>query len=270
MCIRDRPQVKHVELQRVLPNKIVIEINERRPVAWLASTQTDDPSASEKSSLIDSAGVVFKPKRQMAEYLRLPSIYGVDAENFPPGEVVDNPEVLSALELIRQNGDANRFQLQSIDLSKGYCMIATDAKRAKITFGLDNVDRQLERLGAVLDYTYNTHRDLQTVNLMVERNIPVTFAVPGAQEPVAEESVKTDKPANPVAKPGGSDKIEKSSPSSGSRTASVKSSEAKKRAALSKKKVEPEIRRAEPVIRRALPVNPMRTMQPVAALIPNH
>ena len=189
------PQVERVELQRSLPNKITIEIVERRPVAWLAEAKTTDPSTSEKSFLIDSKGVLFKPKRQLPEYLRLPAIYGVTVENYLPGDTVDSPEVCAALELVQKNSDANRFRLQSIDLSKGYCLIATDSRRAKLTFGIDDIGRQLDRLGAVLDYAAAQGKEIRTVNLMVEKNTPAVLVDPAAPEPEAPAAPE------PVAKP---------------------------------------------------------------------
>ncbi len=253
------PQVEHVEFQRVLPNKITVDLTERHPVAWLADSQAEDPTTSAKSFLIDSRGALFKPKRQLPEYLRLPAIYGVATENFLSGEIVDTPEVRAALDLVQQNSDTNSFQLQSIDLSQGYCMVVTNAKRAKITFGIDNISRQLERLGAVLDYVASSHREIQTVNLMVERNIPVTFAPPPGQEqgtpeapaaPVAEKSANTAEkvPEKSTGKTAPkSAKAAKSAPSTSRRKTSSET-----RAKTSRKRTAP----PELTIRRALPVHP--------------
>jgi cell division protein FtsQ len=291
------PQVERVELQRVLPNKVTIEIVERRPVAWVADEHSQDPSASDKSFLIDSKRILFKPKRLLPEYLRLPSIYGVATENFLPGETIDTPELRAALELVQQNGDTSRFQLESIDLSKGYCMVVTDAKRAQITFGIDNVETQLGRLGAVLDYVAGAHREIQTVNLMVERNVPVTF-VPAGPEPdvtgstgaAAQKSEKgtasttsstslskaSTPPVKPAAKATRSDSSRDAFLATRKKSAGVSDSngESSKKSAAkasppeptrrAKKTDEPVLRRAEPVIRRAVPVN-LTASTPAAA-----
>lgn len=246
------PQVERADLQRSLPNRIIVEIVERRPVAWLAEAKTTDPSASEKSFLIDSKGVLFKPKRQLPEYLRLPAIYGAPVENYLPGDTVGTPEVAAALELVQKNSDANRFRLQSIDLSKGYCLIATDARRARLTFGLDDIGRQLERLGAVLDYASTQGKELRTVNLMVEKNIPATLADPAAPEPEPTDgetpSAKTASKTTSAATPG--DKTSSAKPSASPTPARKKSSPV----ASAAKKTDPAIRRAEPVVRRAEPI----------------
>jgi len=194
-ALAELPQVERVELRRVLPNKITIEMTERRPVAWLADIGVPDPVTAETSFLIDAKGSLFKPKRQLPEYFRLPVIYGVQPENFLSGEVVQVAEVRSALDLIRINGETGRVLIQNIDLSNGYCMVITNGRGAKISFPLDDIDRHLDRLTAVLDGVARSHNgmEVQTVNLMVERNIPVTFvgttpSEPEAVAPVAEKA----------------------------------------------------------------------------------
>jgi len=239
------PQVERVELQRALPNKITIEIVERRPVAWLAEAQTNDPSTSENSFLIDSKGVLFKPKRQLPEYLRLPAIYGVPVENYLAGDTVNTPEVCAALELVQKNADANRFRLQSVDLSRGYCLIATDSRRAKITFGLDDIGRQMDRLGAVLDYAAAQGKEIRTVNLMVEKNIPAVLVDPAVPEP---EAGAVQEPApKPVASPA-----EKAPAKPKVGTSDLKNTASKPL----KKKAEPikqTVKRDAPVVHRAEP-----------------
>ncbi|XHR28330.1 MAG: cell division protein FtsQ/DivIB [Chthoniobacteraceae bacterium] len=277
------PQVERVDLQRSLPNRIVVEIVERRPVAWLADAKTADPSTSEKSFLIDSKGVLFKPKRQLPEYLRLPAIYGAPLDNYLAGDTVGTPEVTAALELVQKNSDSNRFRLQSVDLSKGYCLIATDARRAKLTFGLDNIENQLDRLGAVLDYATSQGKEIRTVNLMVEKNIPAVLADPAAVQaeiaPAQDDTAKTAAatPA-PSAKPGASPAASKpnATPASASVPGEKIAAKSKKKTTVASSstpnvrraepgvhKAEPVVKKAEPVIKRAEPV--IKRAQPVSS-----
>ena len=254
------PQVERVELQRALPNRITIEIVERRPVAWLAEAKTADPSTSENSFLIDSKGVLFKPKRQLPEYLRLPAIYGAPVENYLAGDTVNSPEVCAALELVQKNADANKFRLQSIDLSKGYCLIVTDSRRAKITFGLDDIGRQMDRLGAVLDYAAAQGKEIRTVNLMVEKNIPAVLVDPAAAEPESVGAVEPE--AHPVVKPAASPTPKASA------KPTVGASDPKNTASKPvKKKTEPKVqtvKRDAPVVHRAEVAVPEPAAAPVA------
>jgi hypothetical protein len=45
-----------------------------------------------------------------------------------------------------------------------------------VTFGFDNIEAQLQRLEQFLVFSDDSRQELATVNLLVQRNIPVTFA----------------------------------------------------------------------------------------------
>ncbi|HEY6071588.1 MAG TPA: hypothetical protein VIU85_09460, partial [Chthoniobacterales bacterium] len=82
---------------------------------------------------------------------------------------------LELLHLSTRSFMQTRFQIREIDLSKGYCLVVTDKNHSRVTFGFDNLDLQLQRLEQFLVYSDDAHRELATVNLLVQRNIPVTF-----------------------------------------------------------------------------------------------
>ena len=79
------PQVERVEIDRRLPNRIDIRIEERRPIAWIAAPADPDPSASDSSFLIDARGYVMRSRKVRLEYLHLPIIKGVETENLVTG-----------------------------------------------------------------------------------------------------------------------------------------------------------------------------------------
>ena len=230
-AIEKMPQVESAVVQRALPNRINITINERRPIAWVAAKGDEDPSSSDRSFLIDGRGVVLRSRVLLPEYYHLPIITGFETENLVPGKRVNVFEMQSALELIQLNADSTRFQVRNIDISKGYCLIVTDQRHAKITFGLDRLDRQLDRLYRCLDRAAADKKELQTVNLIVERNIPVTFYDPEADAAAAAalEAMppKSGRPA-PVAEERPSSRppttTPKASPKAATSTAAPKSS----------------------------------------------
>src|SRR5947209_13289884 len=96
-----------------------------------------------------------------------------------------------------------RFQIREIDVSKGYCLMVTDKNHTRVTFGFDNLDTQLQRLEQFLVYSDDTKQELATVNLLVQRNIPVTFGKPAADvinetiDPHEEPRVMKAIPINP-------------------------------------------------------------------------
>jgi cell division septal protein FtsQ len=192
------PQVEESRVQRILPGKIVISIQERRPVAWVVPPDRNTGSFNfEDAYLVDRRGILLKTKSLAPEYLGLPLIIGVATSNCQAGQALEQDEVKAALDLIRCSSEIlqARFQIQSIDVSKQYCLQVTDKQRASVTFGADEIEWQLHRLETVLNYCDKNNRELQTINLLAQRNVPVTF-VPQPQptaplEPSNAESSTT-------------------------------------------------------------------------------
>jgi cell division septal protein FtsQ len=186
--VRDRiqqlPQADEVEVVRKLPGEIDIRIVERKPVAWITSeTEISDPFASDVAFLVGSRGVLMKQKKLLPEYLGLPLIVGCSAESLEAGKVVESPEAKTALELLRLTESSflqTRFQIREIDISKSYCLLVTDKNQSRVIFALNDLEEQLRRLQVFLDYCDNTKQELETLNLVAQRNIPVTFTSPAA------------------------------------------------------------------------------------------
>ena len=192
--IEKMPQVENVEVIRTLPNRLSVSVTERRPIAWVVSKSADDPTVSETAFLIDARGMLMKSKAKLEEYLHFPVISGVQTENLVAGERVVTSEMQAALELIRQTSESTRFQARHVDLSKGYCLVVTAHSHAKITFGLDRIDAQLARLHRYLARAAEDQMEIQTVNLIVERNTPVTFVDHAAAEGEIAQVPKTPDP----------------------------------------------------------------------------
>src|SRR3984957_9008648 len=144
----------------------------------------------ESAHFANRGGMLLKTKALAPEYLGLPLIIGVDLSNCQAGQPLERDDVKAALDLIRASTEIlqGRFQIQSIDVSKGYCLTVTDKQRASVTFGTDELESQLHRLGTVLNYCDKNSRELQTVNLMAQRNVPATF-VEAQSTPLLDSTV---------------------------------------------------------------------------------
>jgi cell division septal protein FtsQ len=182
--IQQLPQTDEVQVVRKLPGEIDIHVVERKPVAWITSEkEISDPFASDDAFLMDARGILMKQKKLLPEYLGLPLILGCSSESLEAGKTVESPEAKTALELLRLSERSflqMRFQIREIDVSKGYCLLVTDKNRARVTFGFNDLQTQLRRLEQFLVYCDDSKQELGTVNLLVQRNIPVTFAEPPA------------------------------------------------------------------------------------------
>jgi len=195
-------QVDEVQVERKMPNEIDINVTERKPIAWITSEKAvTDPFASDAAFLVDARGVLMKEKKLLPEYLALPLITGCSSEALVPGKTVDSLEAKAALELLRLTTTSfmqTRFQIREVDVSKGYCLLVTDKNHTRVMFGFDHLDVQMQRLEQFLVYSDDSQRQIETVNLLVARNIPVTFARP-ASEIISELEIEPETTETPEA-----------------------------------------------------------------------
>jgi cell division septal protein FtsQ len=211
-ALQELPQIDEVQVTRQMPAEIDIHIVERKPIAWITTEkEIADPFASDAAFLIDARGVLMKEKKLLPEYLGLPLIVGCTDDSLSAGATIQSFEAKAALDLLRLSMGSymqTRFQIREIDLSKGYCLIVTDKNRMQVTFGFDHLATQLRRLEQFLVYSDDSKRELQTVNLLVQRNIPVTFAQSASEvinatiDPEGEEpKILKAIPVHPLPKP---------------------------------------------------------------------
>lgn len=177
-ALLDIPQVEDAQIQRSLPDTLKITIRERHPIAWLANSRSEANSLDHTHALmIDASGVVLKSRSILPEYLRLPIIAGVPTDNLSVGKKIPSADVLTSLALIQKTSDvlAGRFDIAWIDLANGYSMEVHDRDQTTARLSFDDLDGQLQRLRLLLDYCDANQKKMETVNLLVQKNVPVTF-----------------------------------------------------------------------------------------------
>lgn len=188
------PEIKSAKVERILPDSVSIQIEARRPVAWVAPRDTgEDPSAMETACLVDMDCVMMKPESLRAAHARLPVIYGVPTEQWRLGDPIEIPALRQSLELFvraseRSNPD---IVLRAADISKEWCILAWAEPGTRYTFGTADIPAQLDRLQMILAHLATGTRKIATANLIPERNTPVTFQ----GDPPPAEIVTTEKTA---------------------------------------------------------------------------
>lgn len=251
--LQELAQVDEVQVERKMPNEIDITITERKPIAWITSEKAvADPFISDAAFLVDARGILMKEKKLLPEYLALPLIIGCSSEALVPGKAVDSFEAKAALELLRLTTTSfmqTRFQIREVDVSKGYCLLVTDKNHTQVIFGFDDLGTQMQRLEQFLVYSDDSQRQIETVNLLVTRNIPVTFAQPDLAVISELEPALQMIPPKPPASSAGAGGDEP-----GLAPATKSSAEEPPPSATRK----PEIRKATPVhpVKKALPYSP--------------
>ena len=173
------PEVAAARVERKLPDTVTIQIDARRPVAWVAPRDTGaDPAAMETSCLVDAGGIMMKPQGFESPHARLPVVYGVPTEQWRPGDKIDMPELQAALQLFDLASERTNpeITLRAADIAKGWCITAWSDPQTRLTFGLEGLAKQLDRLQVILAHVGQTpSRRIASANLIPERNTPVTF-----------------------------------------------------------------------------------------------
>jgi len=100
--IESFPRVAHASLRRVFPDRIVVAIEERTPVALVWAGRLLE---------VDASGMVM-PDDAYTPLLKLPVIRGVASGEVRPGEVSDSPGLLRAL---RALGACKRYGGRFVD-----------------------------------------------------------------------------------------------------------------------------------------------------------
>jgi hypothetical protein len=184
-ALRGLPAVREVRIDRLLPDRIAVTVRARQPVAWVSPSQDiADPSACPSAFLVDAEAVLIRPHRVLPEHLALPAIFGVDPEQLREGEVAGDDNLKSALALLAglEARPDSLLRIRRMDVSRGYRIEVLNDENARILFSTEDPGGQLDRLQTLLLHCAETGRAIESVNLMVRRNTPVTFVMASATE----------------------------------------------------------------------------------------
>ena len=184
------PTIGSVSVERILPRTLQIRVTERRPVA-----QVNVPRAGTTGGItvsvfqLDADGYVMLPLdprlcviplSQMSG--QLPVIVGLNMYELQPGHRVESPQVRAALQLVAafdHSPMAGFVDLRRIDVSSPGVVVATTEQDSKITFSLDNLDRQLQRWREIYDLGQRMNKVIVTLDLAVSYNVPVRWTEAG-------------------------------------------------------------------------------------------
>ncbi|HEY8965610.1 MAG TPA: FtsQ-type POTRA domain-containing protein [Candidatus Methylacidiphilales bacterium] len=165
------PYVASAQVRRELPDKIVITVSERMPIARIS----DDLKLP---LYVDRDGVTIKPFANEPLRTALPEITGVHFTGVEPGQHLDQPEVLAAVQLLKcmeLTPVRARIDVARLDLSHPLAIGVETRDGASILFQLRHLPQQLGRLEEVMDYAEGQGQQIASVDLTPDRNVPVRF-----------------------------------------------------------------------------------------------
>lgn len=201
------PQIQSAEVLRELPSTIRLRVVERDPIAWVvpfALGAEEDPYAPGVSFLVDSYGVLMKTNRLHPEFMHLPLITGLEPNALTGVQSAESIELRAAIDLILRNTarlSDPPFEIRQVDVSKGFCMVVTDARHGRYIFGFSEIDAQLDKLDLLLAHSRAIGREIESANLLARRNLPVKFLPVvngGGEEVVSGQSAPQVRRAQPV------------------------------------------------------------------------
>jgi hypothetical protein len=129
----------------------------------------------------------------------LPLLSGLNPLDLQLGHRIESPQVQAALNLIERfnrSPMAGLVDLERIDISVPEVLVVRTGQGSEVTFGLQDLDRQLRRWRAVYDFGLSGHKAVASLDLAVSRNTPVRWLEAG----VASSAAKTPKAPRPKRK----------------------------------------------------------------------
>lgn len=177
------PAIVKADLSRRLPGTLRVRVEERVPVAWLECRPLGivgkDPATG---LLVDEKGICFPCPQWWDEAARdLPVVLVSQADegDVTVGKELRHREARRALELVKlANAElgAEGWSLPVVAVRNDYSLLAVTSHGVLATFGMYEQKRQLEDLVTLVHHTSREQERMAKVNLLPERNIPVTMA----------------------------------------------------------------------------------------------
>ena len=91
---------------------------------------------------------------------------------------------------------AGLVDLKDISVLSPQVLVATTEQRSQITFGLENLDKQLLHWRALYDLTKSTNQEIASLNLAVIKNTPAVFVAAGSLLPGTPKPVQPSRTSN--------------------------------------------------------------------------
>ncbi len=178
------PFIAAVSVERILPKTLRLRVTEREAVAQVNVPQARVGGGVDvKVFHLDPEGFVMPPmdRRQRATAMgptddSLPVLTLTNLTNVQPGRRLDSASVAAGLRLISEfaaSPMAGLVDLRRIDVSAADVLVVTTGQGSEVTFGLQDLDRQLRRWREIHDRVQQLKSSLVSLDLAVPSNIPM-------------------------------------------------------------------------------------------------
>ncbi|MCS7064136.1 MAG: FtsQ-type POTRA domain-containing protein [Methylacidiphilales bacterium] len=174
-AIEALPYVAQAQVERVLPDKLIIKVEERLPAMLIRGVALGQKK--EDLFYVGWDGTVMRPRP--GETLRsLPEIVGLRWNDLEEGIRLNRKEISAALDFLKALNETpmrSVFDVKTIDVSQPMMLHVTTTQGYRVIFRQELYAAQLNRLSEIIDYATARYWLLNTVDLTPSRNVPVTY-----------------------------------------------------------------------------------------------
>lgn len=181
--LRQIPAVKEVALERDFDAGVLtLRVKQRQPVAWLECPRLGmAASDSGLGWLVDAEGVPFPCDQNAETYGALPVIHHENLAQNTPGVALRDHPLSAALTLVAEldrRHEDGQPQVRTLHLRTPWSVHTLFSDKTQVVFGVDDLEQQLTRLDRVRHEARQRSWQVDTLNLAVLENVPITFRNP--------------------------------------------------------------------------------------------
>ncbi len=177
--LEELPQVASASIMRRIPGRLLINLEERKPLAWLSCPLAGVLSHTAGGGyLLDTEGNIFRCEAVLHDYVALPVIHVQEPGVIRDGAKAEGAELRSAISLLQLHLEklpAQEWRAKEVEIVGSFKLRAHYYNDAIITFGMAELDRQVSDLARIAHHASKIEKDIESANLIPERNIPVTY-----------------------------------------------------------------------------------------------
>jgi len=180
------PMIQGVSVERILPSTVKISVIEREPMAQASLPRPRASGGVEWATFcLDPEGYAMplvddrtRPGVTNSAADNWPMIAGLNASDIQLGKKIELPQLQAALQLITcfEHSPMNGLvDLKRIDISSPEALVVTTGQGSEVTFGLQEMERQLCRWYEIFEAGQRNGRALATLDLAITNNIPARW-----------------------------------------------------------------------------------------------
>ncbi len=187
------PLIEEVKVERVIPDRLVLQLKERKPVFRLEYLAPEPPDRiGLRPYLVDGSGFVYSPFLSRRElegrgfWKELPELVGFSSLPVYPGEASSSRRLLGAIDLwksFQESPLSERFRIRSIDLSRKRSLIVRTSDGQEVVLGLGSHSEGFRRWERIRQRLLQEGMDLVRLDLSTGNNNPVIWRPRAVPEP---------------------------------------------------------------------------------------